>query len=185
MGGVSSELYGYYEGQGGKSGRQGQAVVEAMKKWGEGEAGMAGGTELGFAVCKRGYKPFGEDGGRMYGCARHTHMRLEAMQQTPPPPTLPKRGKGTTAAAAAASTSSAGAGAEAGAGAGAGAGEGAGGCQDEGLYHRPGWEHFDQWVFGEKISVSSSTEHVSEDDEDDDDDENDQAASPTKPAKDA
>ena len=62
VGGVSSELYGFYEGQGGKSGSQGEAVVAAMKKWGENEAGTAGGTELGFPVCKRGYKPFGKAG---------------------------------------------------------------------------------------------------------------------------
>ena len=82
--GVSSELYGYYEGQGGKSGRQGEAVVAAMKKWGEGEAGTAGGTELGFAVCKRGYRPFGEDGSRRYGCLKHHEMRLENMRKPPP-----------------------------------------------------------------------------------------------------
>mgnify|MGYP000597732627 CR=1 FL=1 len=29
--GVGSELYGFYEGQGGKGGRQGEAVVAAMK----------------------------------------------------------------------------------------------------------------------------------------------------------
>jgi hypothetical protein len=175
VGGVSSELYGYYEGQGGKGGRQGEAVVEAMRKWGEGEAGTAGGTELGFAVCKRGYKPFGEDGERMYGCARHTHLRLEAMEQTPP---VPKKGsKGSAAAAAAASAAAAAASTSA-----VGAGAGADGGK-EGLYHRPGWERFDQWVFGEKICVSSSSEQTSEDDEEDDDDDDDQAASPTKAAK--
>lgn len=148
VGGVSSELYGYYEGQGGKSGRQGQAVVDAMKKWGEGEAGVAGGTELGFAVCKRGYKPFGEDGERMYGCGKHSHMRLEAMQQVPK-----KRGK-------------------------------VGGSDDD-LYYRPGWERFDQWTFGEKICISSSSEQVSTDADEVDEDEDDEnmAASPAKAMK--
>ena len=167
VGGVSSELYGYYEGQGGKSGRQGEAVVEAMKKWGEGEAGTAGGTELGFAVCKRGYKPFGDDGERMYGCGRHHNMRLEAMRQKPPAAPTAKRGKG---AAASTSTST-------------GAG-GAGKDKDkdnDGLYHRPGWERFDQWIFGEKICVSSSSEQMS-DEEDEDEDDDEQAASPAKKA---
>ena len=119
MGGVSSELYGFYEGQGGKSGSQGEAVVAAMKKWGENEAGTAGGTELGFPVCKRGYKPFGEDGARMYGCAKHSNLRLEAMRSKPP--------EGATA-------------------------------DTDGLYHRPGWERFDQWVRGEKPQTSSASE---------------------------
>ncbi len=120
--GVSSELYGYYEGQGGKSGRQGEAVVAAMKKWGEGEAGTAGGTELGFAVCKRGYRPFGEDGSRRYGCLKHHEMRLENMRK--PPPRGAKR-------------------------------------SEDGLYHRPGWESFDQWTFGEKNVVSESSSFLS------------------------
>ena len=84
VGGVSSELYGFYEGQGGKSGAQGDAVLAAMKKWGENEAGTAGGTELGFAVCKRGYRPFGEDGERRFGCVKHSARRLEAMRRAPP-----------------------------------------------------------------------------------------------------
>ena len=119
VGGVSSELYGFYEGQGGKSGSQGEAVVAAMKKWGENEAGTAGGTELGFPVCKRGYKPFGEDGARMYGCAKHSNLRLEAMRSKPP--------EGATA-------------------------------DTDGLYHRPGWERFDQWVRGEKPQTSSASD---------------------------
>jgi len=81
VGGVSSELYGYYEGQGAMSGSQGRAVVEAMQKWGAEEAGKGGGTELGFPVCKRGYKPFDQDGTRLYGCLRHSHLRKEAMDQ--------------------------------------------------------------------------------------------------------
>ena len=160
MGGVSSELYGYYEGQGGKGGRQGEAVVEAMKKWGETEAGMAGGTELGFAVCKRGFRPFGEDGEGLYGCARHTHMRLEAMQQPRPPPPIPANRRGKIAAAAAVA---------------GGAGGGGRGAGAPGLYHRPGWERFDQWVFGAKICVSG--EETSGDDGGED-----AAASPTKAA---
>ena len=119
VGGVSSELYGFYEGQGGKSGSQGEAVVAAMKKWGENEAGTAGGTELGFPVCKRGYKPFGEDGARMHGRAKHSNPRLEAMRSKPP--------EGATA-------------------------------DTDGLYHRPGWERFDQWVRGEKPQTSSASE---------------------------
>ena len=85
VGGVSSELYGYYEGQGGKSGRQGQAVIDAMKRWGDSsEIGGSKATELGFAVCKRGYKPFDENGERMYGCGKHSELRLESMRQKPP-----------------------------------------------------------------------------------------------------
>ena len=82
--GVSSELYGYYEGQGGKAGAQGAAVVAAMRKWGENEAGTAGGTELGFPVCKRGFKPFGEDGERLSGARKHHAARAEAMASKPP-----------------------------------------------------------------------------------------------------
>jgi hypothetical protein len=119
VGGVSSELYGFYEGQGGKSGLQGEAVVEAMKKWGENEAGTAGGTELGFPVCKRGYRPFGEDGAPRYGCAKHSDLRLEAMRSKPP--------RGAAADA-------------------------------DGLYRRPGWERFDQWVRGEKPQTSSASD---------------------------
>lgn len=120
--GVSSELYGFYEGQGGKGGRQGEAVVAAMKQWGEGKAGTAGGTELGFPVCKRGYRPFAEDGGRRYGCLKHHELRLENMRQ--PPPKGAKR-------------------------------------SEDGLYHRPGWEKFDQWTFGEKNVVSESSSFLS------------------------
>lgn len=82
--GVSSELYGYYEGQGGRAGAQGAAVVAAMRKWGENEAGTVGGTELGFPVCKRGYKPFGEDGEQLFGCAKHNAARVAAMASKPP-----------------------------------------------------------------------------------------------------
>jgi|TARA_B110000977_G_scaffold64834_1_gene88252 hypothetical protein len=82
--GVSSELYGYYEGQGGKAGAQGTAVVAAMRTWGEGEAGTAGGTELGFPVCKRGFKPFSEDGEPLFGCAKHGKSRFAAMSLPPP-----------------------------------------------------------------------------------------------------
>ena len=102
VGGVSSELYGFYEGQGGKSGAQGDAVLAAMKKWGENEAGTAGGTELGFAVCKRGYRPFGEDGERRFGCVKHSARRLEAMRRAPPaalgPPPRPTQRRGCTTA---------------------------------------------------------------------------------------
>ena len=117
--GVSSELYGYYEGQGGKAGAQGAAVVAAMRKWGENEAGTAVGTELGFPVCKRGFKPFAEDGERLFGCAKHNAARVEAMASKPP------RGAA---------------------------------CDPEGRYLRPGWEPFDQWVFGEKPQVSGTSE---------------------------
>ena len=123
VGGVSSELYGYYEGQGGKSGRQGQAVIDAMKRWGESsEVGGSKATELGFAVCKRGYKPFDENGERMYGCGKHSELRLESMRKKPP--------KGSSV-----------------------------GCLTaEGLYARPGWQAFDQWTYGEKNAVASSSE---------------------------
>jgi hypothetical protein len=126
VGGVSSELYGYYEGQGGKSGRQGQAVIDAMKRWGESsEVGGSKATELGFAVCKRGYKPFDENGERMYGCGKHSELRLESMRQKPP--------KGSSV-----------------------------GCLTaEGLYARPGWQAFDQWTYGEKNAVASSSEDAS------------------------
>ena len=97
-------------------------LKRAMKKWGEGEAGTAGGTELGFAVCKRGYRPFGEDGSRRYGCLKHHEMRLENMRK--PPPRGAKR-------------------------------------SEDGLYHRPGWERFDQWTFGEKNVVSESSSFLS------------------------
>ena len=93
-----------------------------MKQWGEGEAGTAGGTELGFPVCKRGYRPFAEDGSRRYGCLKHHELRLENMRQ--PPPKGAKR-------------------------------------SEDGLYHRPGWEKFDQWTFGEKNVVSESSSFLS------------------------
>ena len=137
VGGVSSELYGFYEGQGGKSGAQGDAVLAAMKKWGENEAGTAGGTELGFAVCKRGYRPFGEDGERRFGCVKHSARRLEAIRRAPP------RGSGAAAAP----------------------------DPETGLYHRPGWERFDQWVFGEKTtsgSTAPSESRSAEEEEDQD-----------------
>jgi hypothetical protein len=137
VGGVSSELYGFYEGQGGKSGAQGDAVLAAMKKWGENEAGTAGGTELGFAVCKRGYRPFGEDGERRFGCVKHSARRLEAMRRAPP----------------------------------CGSGAAAAPDPETGLYHRPGWERFDQWVFGEKTtsgSTAPSESRSAEEEEDQD-----------------
>ena len=139
--GVSSELYGYYEGQGGKAGAQGASVVAAMKKWGENEAGTAGGTELGFPVCKRGFKPFGEDGEVLFGCGKHNAARYAAMSQKPP--------KG-------------------------------GQVNEKGLYLRPGWEPFDQWVFGEKpqISGTSDEEDTAKTDATEDDDADENAASP-------
>lgn len=144
--GVSSELYGYYEGQGGKAGAQGAAVVAAMRKWGENEAGTAGGTELGFPVCKRGFKPFAEDGERLFGCAKHNAARVEAMASKPP------RGAVT---------------------------------DPEGRYLRPGWEPFDQWVFGEKPQVSGTSEEedakASEKAELEDDDADDGAAASPPP----
>ena len=60
--GVSSELYGYYEGQGGKSGRQGEAVVAAMKQWGEGEAGTAGAPSLDSPFASGGIDRLGRMG---------------------------------------------------------------------------------------------------------------------------
>ena len=146
--GVSSELYGYYEGQGGKAGAQGAAVVAAMRKWGENEAGTAGGTELGFPVCKRGFKPFGEDGERLFGCAKHNAARVEAMASKPP--------KGSVSDA-------------------------------DGRYLRPGWEPFDQWVFGEKPQVSGTSEEddakASEKAELGDDDDADDGAAASPPPK--
>jgi hypothetical protein len=146
--GVSSELYGYYEGQGGKAGAQGAAVVAAMRKWGENEAGTAGGTELGFPVCKRGFKPFGEDGERLFGCAKHNAARVEAMASKPP------RGAST---------------------------------DPEGRYLRPGWEPFDQWVFGEKPQVSGTSEEedakASEKAELGEDDDADDGAAASPPPK--
>jgi hypothetical protein len=199
IGGVSSELYGYYEGQGGRGGRQGAAVVEAMNVWGEGEAGTAGGTELGFAVCKRGYKPFGHGGERMFGCARHSPLRLETMQRGLPlaAPDKKGRGKGSTAdlAAAAAAQAAATASAAAGGGSGSADGRGTGGGGAHALYHRPGWERFDQWIFGEKISVSSTSDESNEegdeeedevgfgeDEEDDEDEASDAAHAPASTA---
>ena len=32
---------------------------------------------------------------------------------------------------------------------------------EDGLYHRPGWESFDQWTFGEKNVVSESSSFLS------------------------
>ena len=55
----------------------------------------------------------------MYGCAKHSNLRLEAMRSKPP--------EGATA-------------------------------DTDGLYHRPGWERFDQWVRGEKPQTSSASE---------------------------
>jgi hypothetical protein len=146
--GVSSELYGYYEGQGGKAGAQGAAVVAAMRKWGENEAGTAGGTELGFPVCKRGFKPFAEDGERLFGCAKHNAARVLAMASKPP------RGAA---------------------------------CDPEGRYLRPGWEPFDQWVFGEKPQVSGTSEEedakASEKAELGEDDDADDGAAASPPPK--
>ena len=121
--------------------------MAAMQKWGENEAGTAGGTELGFPVCKRGFRPFGEDGERLFGCAKHNAARVEAMSRKPP------RGSP---------------------------------VEDDGRYLRPGWEPFDQWVFGEKPQVSGTSEDSEEDKakkdaELGDDDDADEAAASRPP----
>jgi hypothetical protein len=119
-----------------------------MRKWGENEAGTAGGTELGFPVCKRGFKPFAEDGERLFGCAKHNAARVEAMASKPP------RGAA---------------------------------CDPEGRYLRPGWEPFDQWVFGEKPQVSGTSEEedakASEKAELGEDDDADDGAAASPPPK--
>ena len=115
---------------------------------GEGEAGTAG-AGLGFVVCSEGTNPLEM---MERGCtgAGDTITCDWAIRQKPPAAPTAKRGKG---AAASTSTST-----------------GAGGADkdkdkdNDGLYHRPGWERFDQWITG-KICVSSSSEQMSDEEE--------------------
>lgn len=79
---VSSELYGYIRGTGTTGrGKQSDAVIRAMRRWGRvSDDGTQTATELHVPVCKRGYVPFDAKGNRMYGCAKHSRLRLGKMK---------------------------------------------------------------------------------------------------------
>lgn len=76
VGGISSELYGYYAGQLAMQSQQGSAVKDAVSTW----SIEHGQTELDLPVCKSSYRPYDPaTGKRMYGCPRHHPMRLERL----------------------------------------------------------------------------------------------------------
>ena len=82
MAAVSSELYGYYEGQLNMR-KQGPAVMEAVAAWSSDPTK----TELDFPVCKSGYRPFDPmSGKRLYGCSRHHKLRRQRLKQSCTPP---------------------------------------------------------------------------------------------------